>query len=198
MDSERTLAAYRIDPKASRLTVQVTAGGLLASFGHNPTIAARDFTGEAQFEPETLANASVHVEISAATLEVVAGANDKDRAEIEKRMHADVIESESYPLITFDSSNIKVTPIGAGQYRVEAPGQLTLHGITNEQTVTARVLVSADRLRVSGEFTLGQTDYGIELVSVAGGALKVKDEVKVSFDVVAAASAKAAKDTAAA
>ena len=35
------------------------------------------------------------------------------------------------------------------------------------------------------------------LVTVAGGALKVKDEVKISFDMIAAASAKA-KDSAAA
>ncbi len=197
MDSERTLAAYRVDPKASRLSVQVTAGGLLASFGHNPTIAARDFTGEAQFEPDSLANASVHVEISAATLEVIAGASDKDKAEIEKRMHSDVLQSDSYPLITYDSSNIKVTPLSPGQYRVDATGPMTLHGITNDQTLMARVMVSADKLRASGEITLRQTDYGIELVSVAGGALKVKDEVKISFDVVATAAAQA-KDSAAA
>jgi hypothetical protein len=30
-----------------------------------------------------------------------------------------------------------------------------------------------------------QTDYGIKLVSVAGGMLKVKDEVRCSFDVMA-------------
>jgi len=45
--------------------------------------------------------------------------------------------------------------------------------------------LAPDRLRASGELTLRQTDYGIELVSVAGGALKVKDEVKVSFDLIA-------------
>ena len=40
-------------------------------------------------------------------------------------------------------------------------------------------------LRASGEFTVRQTDYGIKPVSVAGGALKVKDELKFSFDIVA-------------
>jgi hypothetical protein len=30
-----------------------------------------------------------------------------------------------------------------------------------------------------------QTEYGIQLVSVAAGMLKVKDEVRVSFDIVA-------------
>jgi polyisoprenoid-binding protein YceI len=197
MEDEKTLAAYRIDPKPSRLTVQVTAGGILATFGHNPVIAARDFTGEAQFEPDRLENASVYVEISASTLEVSGGANEKDKAEIEQRMHRDVLESETYPLITFDSSNVKATPMGPSQYRVEIAGQLTLHGVTNDQTISARVIVGADRLRVSGELTLRQTDYGIELVSVAGGALKVKDELKLQFDLVAAAAAKS-KDSAAA
>jgi polyisoprenoid-binding protein YceI len=196
MEVEKTLAAYRIDPKPSRLTVQVTAGGILATFGHNPVIAARDFTGEAQFEPDTLDNASVHVEISASTLEV-GGANDKDKAEIEQRMHRDVLESETYPLITFDSSNVKATPMGPSQYRVEIAGQVTLHGVTNDQTVSARVIVGADRLRVSGQLILRQTDYGIELVSVAGGGLQVKDELKLQFDLVAAAAAKS-KDSAAA
>jgi polyisoprenoid-binding protein YceI len=94
----------------------------LATFGHDPVIAARDFTGEAQFEPDTLENASVHVEISASTLEVSGGANDKDKAEIEQRMHRDVLESETYPLLTFDGSNVKATPMGPRQYRVERPG----------------------------------------------------------------------------
>ena len=40
-------------------------------------------------------------------------------------------------------------------------------------------------LRASGDFTLDQTDYNIKLVSVAGGALKLKDELKFSFEMVA-------------
>jgi hypothetical protein len=48
--------------------------------------------------------------------------------------------------------------------------------------------LAADRLRASGEFTLRQTDYGIELVSGSVAALKVKDEVKVSFDLIAVAA----------
>ncbi|MGC2194875.1 MAG: YceI family protein [Terriglobales bacterium] len=197
MDADQTLTVYRLDPKPSRLTVQVTAGGILASFGHNPVIAVRDFTGEAQFESPALANASLHLEISASALEVTDGAHEKDRAEIEQRMHHDVLETSAYPLITFDSTQVNVTPMGTNQYRVEIAGQLTLHGLTNDQTISARVLVGPDRLRASGEFTLRQTDFGIQLVSVAGGALKVKAELKISFDITAAAAARS-KDSAAA
>jgi hypothetical protein len=40
-------------------------------------------------------------------------------------------------------------------------------------------------LRASGEFTLSQSVYNIKPVSVAGGALKIKDELKFSFEIVA-------------
>jgi hypothetical protein len=40
-------------------------------------------------------------------------------------------------------------------------------------------------LRASGDFALDQTDYNIKLVSVAGGALKLKDELKFSFEILA-------------
>ena len=92
---------------------------------------------------------------------------------------------------------MKATPIGSSQYRVEITGPMTIHGVTNDQTISARVIVGNDRLRASGQFTLRQTDYSIELVSVAGGALKVKDELKVTFDVVVATAA-GSKDSAAA
>ena len=43
-----------------------------------------------------------------------------------------------------------------------------------------------DTLRAQGEFDVRQTDFGIKPVSVAGGTLKIKDELKCSFDLLAA------------
>jgi len=40
-------------------------------------------------------------------------------------------------------------------------------------------------LRANGEFPLSQRAYRIKPVSVAGGALKLKDELKCTFDIVA-------------
>jgi hypothetical protein len=40
-------------------------------------------------------------------------------------------------------------------------------------------------LRGNGEATVRQSAFGIRPVTVAGGMLKVKDEVKVTFDIVA-------------
>lgn len=51
--------------------------------------------------------------------------------------------------------------------------------------VNAQVTASGDRLRASGEFSILQSNFGIPLVKVAGGALKLKDELKFDFDIVA-------------
>ena len=40
-------------------------------------------------------------------------------------------------------------------------------------------------LRISGEFAMRQSDFGIKPVSFAGGALRLKDEVKFKFELVA-------------
>jgi polyisoprenoid-binding protein YceI len=196
MDAPRSLSIYRIDAKPSRFTVQVTAAGLLSAFGHNPVIAIRNFSGEARFQPDTLESTSLRVVVQAASLEVSGDVSDKDRREIERAMQDRVLESTAYPEIVFQSSSAKMNLAGPGQYRIEVLGQLSLHGVTREHSVSARVTVGPDRLRASGEFSLHQTDYGIELVSVAGGALKVKDELKCSFDILA--SSVRAEDSAAA
>ena len=64
-------------------------------------------------------------------------------------------------------------------------GNLSLHGITRSLPVTAQVTVTGDLLRAYGEFSILQSNYGIPLVSVAGGTLKLKDELKLTFDIVA-------------
>jgi hypothetical protein len=40
-------------------------------------------------------------------------------------------------------------------------------------------------LRAFGEVSLRQSDYNIKPVSAVGGGLKVKDEVKFTFDIAA-------------
>jgi hypothetical protein len=44
-----------------------------------------------------------------------------------------------------------------------------------------------DELRAQGEFTLRLSDFNIRPISVAGGLLKLRDEVKLSFDIMARA-----------
>ncbi|MGA7290595.1 MAG: YceI family protein [Terriglobales bacterium] len=176
---------YIADTKSSQFTAQVFAGGLLSAFGHSPTIAIRDFAAEAKVNLEEIEKSSLKATIHAARLAVKNDISDKDRREIERTMHEEILESSSYPEIVYECSKIAATKNGEGQYSVTLNGDLTLHGVTRSLAVPARVVLDGDSLRAFGNFSLRQTDYELKLASVAGGVLKVKDEVKFSFNILA-------------
>jgi polyisoprenoid-binding protein YceI len=180
-----TSVRYITDTRASQFTVHVFAGGLLSAFGHNPTIAIRDFLGEVQVNPDDLDRSSLKITIKAESLTVKDDISDKDRREMEGSMREEVLETSTYPDIIYECSNISATKSVEGQYSVTLNGELTLHGVTRSHTVPARVALAEDSLRVFGNFFLLQTDYDLKLASVAGGALKVKDELKFSFNILA-------------
>ncbi|HKX32115.1 MAG TPA: YceI family protein [Blastocatellia bacterium] len=181
--NEQALVRYRLDPGLSTFRVQAFAMGLLAGFGHNPTIGIRDFTGEVQFVPGTLAQASLRFTIKTRSLVVIDEIRERDREEIERTMLQTVLESSVYPEIAFRSTSIIANKAADRRYKVRIIGDLTLHGITrNGIWITAQLTLEGDRLRAQGDFTLRQTDYKIKPVSVAAGTLKLKDELKFSFD----------------
>jgi polyisoprenoid-binding protein YceI len=180
-----TSVRYVMDTRASQFTVQVSSGGLLSAFGHNPTIAIRGFSGEAQVNADDLGRSFLKITIDAGSLTVRDDISDKDRREIERAMQQEILETPTYPEIVYECSNIAATKAGDGNYSVTLRGDLTLHGVTRPQPVPARVALDGDSLRALGNFSLLQTDYDLKLASVAGGALKVKDELKFSFNILA-------------
>lgn len=179
------VAHYAIDSDMSRFTVRAFASGMLSALGHNPTIAIRDFSGEAEFVPDSLEKAALHLKIKPGSFAVTDNVSEKDRREMESAMNQNVLEVGRYPEIQFDSSNVSASRAGDNQYFVNLVGDLSLHGVTNSQAISVQVALTGDLLRAHGEFSLRQTDYAIKLVSVAGGTLKLKDELKFAFDIVA-------------
>ena len=176
---------YVIDSRASRFTVQAFATGLLSRMGHNPIIGIRDFNGEMQFNPDKLEATSFRLVIKAASLSVQNDISDKDLREIERLMNQEVLETTKFPEIVYEATGISVSKMTDMLCSATLNGKLTLHGVTRNQTIVVRVALLGSMLRASGDFSLEQTDYNIKLVSVAGGALKLKDELKFSFEMVA-------------
>ncbi len=186
--SETGVVRYRLVADGSAFTVQAFAEGLFSAFGHDPVIAVREFTGEAQFVPGTLEAAQVRLTVRADSLAVANEVKEKDRHEIERMMREEVLEVHQYPEITFTSASVRASRLREGRYRGRIIGELSLHGVTQKNLwVSAEVNISDQSLRAQGEFTLRQTDYNIKNVSVGGGALKVKNEVKLSFDIIGVA-----------
>jgi polyisoprenoid-binding protein YceI len=175
------MADYLIESGMSRFTVRAVAGGLLSGLGHNPVIAIRDFTGDAHWDPAEPERASMRLRIATASLVVQNDISDKDRREMERIMREEILETDRNPEIVFESVSASASANG----RVEITGNLTLHGVTGRERLPTQLAVTGDILRAFGDFTIRQSDYRIKLASVAGGALKLKDELKFNFDIIA-------------
>src|SRR5215510_6618693 len=157
------LVHYRIDPAAGTFTVQAFAEGLLSVFGHDPVIGVKEFHGEASFVPGTFENASLKLTVNANSLTVVNDLKEKDRQEIEHTMRNDVLETGKYPEVVFESNNISLSRLREGIYRARVIGNLTLHGVTqNNIWISGEVTLVPDGLGMKGEFPLKQTDYKIK------------------------------------
>ena len=167
--AESVAASYVLDPGKSRFVVRASAGGLLSAFGHNPTIAIRNFTGEARVGRQASEQSSLRFEIDVVSLAVTGDVNDKDRHEMDRAMREDVLETSRFPEIAFASSGVQASKMAEGMYRMKIAGKLTLHGVTRDLELACNVTVGDDTLRASGDFTIRQTDYSIRLISVAGG-----------------------------
>jgi len=100
-------------------------------------------------------------------------------------MNEQILEITKYPEVLYEAPVVSISKLGDSLYSAALDGNLTLHGVTCRQPVTARIAVFGSILRASGNFTLKQADYQIKPISIAGGALKLKDELKFSFEMVA-------------
>ena len=183
---ESASAVYVIDARRSRFTVQTFAAGILSAMGHNPTIGIRTFSGEAEFNPDTPEANGFRLTIQSSSLSVQDDISDKDRREIERVMKVDALEIEKYPEIRYETTSpIAINKIDSSLFSATLNGSLTFRGVSRVELIPVRIMSMGEMLRASGEFTLRQSNYQIKPVSVAGGALKLKDELKFSFEMVA-------------
>jgi polyisoprenoid-binding protein YceI len=176
---------YVVDTRTSQFTVQAFASGLIAAVAHSPKIAIRDWTGVVQMASLTLEGASLKVRVKPASLEVLDELSEVDRRELHRVMNKEVLETAEFPEIVYDSSEVAAEKLKEDVYRLNVRGRLTLHGVSNEQDFVAQASLGADSVRAYGSFSLLQTDYDIRIASIAGGTLKLLDELKFSFYVVA-------------
>ena len=163
----------KIDVKQSSFKISVFKSGFFSAFGHNHEIQAPISAGTVdQSKP------SVTLSVQSADLRVLdPEASPGTRADVQKTMLGpDALDTERFPQISFHSTSIE--PAGTNLWNVR--GDLALHG----ETKPLEVRVSLVDGHYRGVVTLKQRDFGIAPVSVAGGTVKVKNEVKVEFDIV--------------
>jgi polyisoprenoid-binding protein YceI len=164
---------HPIDVQKSTLTVHVGKSGLFSGFAHAHDISAPIREGSV----ETSDHPSVEFRLDAMRLRVLdRDVSEKDRDEIQQTMLGpEVLDSQRFPEIAFKSTAAK--PEAQGRWTVH--GDLSLHGVTR----AVEVPVTTAGSHYQGRVTIRQSSWGIEPIRIAGGAVKVADEVRIDFDI---------------
>lgn len=164
-----------MDTARSRMTVYVYKQGLFAFLADNHVINAPVESGTVD------AGKSVRLVIDASKMQVLDPnlAADK-RSQVQTNMlGTQVLDVQHYPTIQFESTSIQ----DKGGGTLSITGNLTLHGQTHAVTFDAKDSGSG---HFTGAATVRQTAFGIRPIKIAGGAVSVKDDVRVEFDIYVA------------
>lgn len=169
----------RVDAASARCFVYSYKEGVLARLAHDLKLEVRSVTVTVDD-----GGMPTSVRLDPSSIEIVCqmengaekpgGFSDADRRKILENLRGDVLAVKKHPAIAFDVTSIE--PQGTG-HRVR--GRLSLHGRTRDLDVSTR----REGDREVAEVTLHQPDYGIAPFSAMLGALKVKADVLVRFDV---------------
>jgi polyisoprenoid-binding protein YceI len=169
MGSNSLFAAEKeIDPDRSTLTIHVGKTGLLGAAGHEHTVLSPIKDGSINDGQPS----HVSFRVDAARLMVLP---EDHQAEIQHSMQEKVLESARFPEISFSSDSVQPMP---GDIWIVL-GTLSLHGVTKPVRLSVR--------KIEGKYvrtvTIKQTDFGIQPTSAAGGAVKVKNELRIDFSI---------------
>lgn len=178
---------YTLDRKQSKLEIRVYREGFLKAFGHDHLISATQLSGQMQLAQPNVAESSVTFVVETPSLVVVdPGETEKDRNEVQATMLGDkVLDAARYPQIQFTSSGVRFLTQTEGVTELQVEGTLRLHGVEKLVTVPVRLRRVERNLTADGELPLLQSSYGIAPIKVGGGAVRVRDKLKISFHIVA-------------
>jgi len=137
--------------------------------------------GSVRYDAAAPEETEIHVEIEAASVNTRAPQRDAHLRS------ADFFDAEQFPLITFQSTNVRAT----GEDSLEVTGLLSLRGVTREVSLSVSALASvpADfsgqpRLGGSATAKLKRSDFGMTFNKVLdAGGLAIADEVSLRLDV---------------
>lgn len=187
-------AVYELVPADSRLLVLVYRAGALSGLGHNHVVAATHMEGEVDFQPQALQRSSVALRLPVREFEVddpqlraAAGegfAGDLDPEDVRgtrrNMLGPEVLDAERYPVI-----EVSGRPVEGELPQLRMQLEIEMHGVRRQMQVPMQVRREGDRLRAQGSVRIAQSAFGIDPLTIMFGAVAVRDEVEVRFDLVA-------------
>lgn len=92
------------------------------------------------------------------------------------------MESDKHPTMRFELTGVTPQRVHADTAVVRLRGRLTLHGVTRDVVLPARVVPEGERLRLQSGFPLDLGDYEIGGLSKMMGLLRMQEGIEVRVD----------------
>ena len=186
---------YRIAPERSKLHVLVYRGGTLANLGHNHVVSCATLSGYVWLH-ESPAKSGFTVQLPVNELLVdtpesraeegadfAAAVSDSARAGTKRNM----LKPEQLDGLNYPSIRLRSLRIRGSRTQPQVHVQITIRDQAREFDVPVKLSVIDKALTAAGEFSVNQTDFGIQPYSVAMGAIQVVDRLTIKFSLVATA-----------
>jgi polyisoprenoid-binding protein YceI len=183
-------AEYVVDAARSAVRIHVGKSGAFSFAGHRHQVEA-PVSGVIRADPASLGTSSVELRFASAGLRVrPEGEPAGDAPKVQEVMQGPkVLEVGRFPEIRFVSKAVRGQAAPGSAYDLTVVGDLTLRDVTRELTVPVRVALEGAALTATGRATLRHDQFGLKPVSAAGGTVKVANELRVEFTIVAARAA---------
>lgn len=182
-------SVYRTDGKLSQILVRAYSGGIMSFITHEHLIASQDVhgyilinktTGQCRTDlfvplgklnvddPQLRAEAELSTTSSLSTI-----ANTKENM-------LKSIDAAYFPFVQLHSSDCSKALSGK-----DTEVELTIHGVQQERQLAITMQRPQDeQLLISGEFSILQTEFGIEPFSIFNGLIEVEDKLDLTYKLV--------------
>jgi polyisoprenoid-binding protein YceI len=176
---------FTVDTARSKALIDVGKGGAFSFAGHTHEVEAPLTNGVVHFDPDNVSKSDLRLQFNAAAMKVTGkGEPAGDAPKVTEVMLGEqVLDVKKYPSITFESTVVSGRG-SASALDLMITGNLTIRGTTRPVRAATAAKIDGDTLTATGRFAIKQTEFGIKPISV-GGAVKVKDELTITFTVVA-------------
>lgn len=147
---------------------------------HDWTMASPKIESQGEFKVE----GDVLRALSSFTLSLEAKSLKSEHELMDSRTYK-AMKADQFSKITYKLNTATITQLQKGKYAIKTTGDLTIAGASQNITMMVTAVVNADNtITCTGSENLKLTDYKIDPPSFMLGAMKVKNDITIQFNLV--------------
>lgn len=174
---------FQFDSTNAVVQVHVGTSGAFGFLGHGHLMQAPIQRGTLVYRPLDPGHTSVELAVDANALQVVdPELSVGDKQKIQATMESErVLGVKEYPTISFKSTRVEPER----DHQLAIHGNLMIRDKTRAVTVHANLEQVGPEWKAAGQCQFKQTDFGIRPVTAGLGTVRVQDQIKITFQIVA-------------